>query len=37
VPVAADYELQAIVHSWPNLPKAIRAGITAMVLAAQKV
>jgi hypothetical protein len=35
VPVEADHDLQVIVNAWATLPKAIRAGIMAMVKAAE--
>jgi hypothetical protein len=35
-PVPADADLGAVVEAWPNLPEPIRAGILAMVKAAQR-
>jgi hypothetical protein len=35
LPVDADHDLQVIVKAWPKLPKAMRAGIMAMVKAAE--
>ena len=34
-PVQIDADLRAVVECWPTLPKAIRAGILAMVKAAK--
>jgi hypothetical protein len=34
--VLADPDLAAVVNAWPELPEAIKAGILAMVKAAQR-